>query len=119
VLHTKAIDELIAYMMTNYTTPELLLCERDIGVQDTRLSAIELLDWLKRIGRLGKPSPLILEASYEWHKNFIRFFTIYHGLTDIFDADIEKIDFREDVPLERRLQLARRVNELYKPRIRK
>lgn len=116
------IVQMVRYIEQEGETPLLNPAEEKWGNKDLRLLVIKIVGWLKSVARspLGRHRPLSLDSQYSWRQPLLEFIVDTPELSELFEPDPtgRKLDFRDNIPLEERMEIQRYIDEHYRPPVR-
>jgi hypothetical protein len=112
------IAEFVDYVENRTTGNTLASVQGKIEATDLRILAIKLLGWLKEMARTGKHRPLAFNNTYTWCHNLLTLLSNIPQLNDLLVVDGNHIDFRDTLPADERVEIARYVDDHYKPKLR-
>ena len=111
------IVEFVKYLQCGSTTDKIKLREREFGVVDLRVSAINLFEWLQSHTEKKKPE-FKLSGLYKWHSKLRLLIGSDMQLSKLFVVKDKKVFFRDEVSNAERVAIVNYIKENYHPKIR-
>ena len=108
------VDDLIAYVDRNAVPLSLSSLRVELGPMELRYASVRLLTWL--YGQTGGTpvEPLKIDRKFQWCQNLLRILEEFQDLGRHFEVHQGELVWRDDVPFEDQLAIAKQVHRTWK-----
>ena len=110
------VDDLIAYVDRNVVPLSLSSLRAELGPMELRYASVRLLTWLHAQTDLGGTPvpPLKIDRKFQWCQNLLRILEEFQDLGRHFEVHRGELVWRDDVPFEDQLAIAKQVHRSWK-----
>ena len=110
------VDDLIAYVDRNVVPLSLSSLRAELGPMELRYACVRLLTWLHSQTDLGgTPAlPLKIDRKFQWCENLMRILEEFQDLGRHFQVQKGELVWRDDIPFEEQLAIAKQVHRTWK-----